>query len=41
MDILLIYALAHGHSPYLATYQAYDINGYTFYTEAKGMDSDD
>ena len=40
-DGLLIYALAHGPSPNLVTYQAYDINGYTFYTEAKDMDSDD
>jgi hypothetical protein len=39
-DGLLIYALAHGPSPNLATYQAYDINGYTFYTEAKDMTSD-
>ena len=40
-DGLLIYALAHGPSPSLVTYQAYDINGYTFYTEAKDMDSGD
>ena len=40
-DGLLIYALAHVPSPNLVTYQAYDINGYTFYTEAKDMDSDD
>ena len=39
-DGLLIHALAHGPVPKLATYQAYDINGYTFYTEAKDMDSD-
>ena len=38
---MLIYALAHGPSPNLVTYQAYDINGYMFYTEAKDMDSDD
>jgi hypothetical protein len=37
---LLIYALAHGPSPNLVTYQAYDINGYTFYTEAKDMTSE-
>ena len=37
---LLIHALAHGPTPKLMTYQAYDINGYTFYTEAKDMDSD-
>ena len=40
-DGLLIYALAHGPSHKLVTFQAYDINGYTFYTEAKDMDSDD
>ena len=40
-DGLLIYALAHGPSPNLVTHQAYDINEYTFYTEAKDMDSDD
>ena len=38
---MLIYALAHGPSTNLVTYQAYDINGYTFYTEAKDMDSDE
>ena len=38
---MLICALAHGPLPNLVTYQAYDINGYTFYTEAKDMDSDD
>ena len=37
----LIYALAHGPSTNLATYQAYDINGYTFYTEEKDIKSDD
>ena len=37
----LIYALAHGPSTNLATYQAYDINGYTFYTEEKDKNSDD
>ena len=37
---MLIHALAHGPAPKLATYQSYDINGYTFYTEAKDMDSD-
>ena len=40
-DGLLIYALAHGPSPILVTYRAYDINGYTFYMEAKDIDSDD
>ena len=40
-DGLLIYALVHGPSPNLLTYQAYDINGYTFYMEAKDMDNDD
>ena len=39
-DILLIHALAHGPAPKLATYQSYDINGYTFYKEAKDMDRD-
>ena len=38
---MLIYALAHGPSPNFVTYLAYDINEYTFYTEAKDMDSDD
>ena len=37
----LIYALAHGPSTNLATYQAYDINEYTFYTEEKDINSDD
>ena len=32
---LVIYALAHGPSPNLVTYQEYDINGYTFYLLAK------
>ena len=32
-DCSYTYALAHGPSPNLVTYQAYDINGYTFYTE--------
>jgi hypothetical protein len=36
----LIFTLAHGPAPNLATYQAYDINGYTFYTEAKDKNSD-
>ena len=40
MDGLVIQALAHGPAPKLAAYQSYDINGYTFYTEAKDMDSD-
>ena len=39
-DGKLIYALAHGPACNLATYQAYDINGYTFYTEAKDENSD-
>ena len=38
---MLIYALAHGPSPNLVTYKAYNINGYTFYMEAKDMDNDD
>ena len=36
----LIYALSVGPPCTIATYQAYDINGYTFYTEAKDKDSD-
>ena len=36
----LIFALSHGPAPNLMTYQAYDINGYTFYTEAKDKNSD-
>ena len=36
-----IYALAHGPSTNVATYQAYDINGYTFYMEKKDKNSDD
>ena len=36
-DGLLIYALAHGPAPKLATYQAYDINGYMLYTVAKTL----
>jgi hypothetical protein len=39
-DGKLIYALAHGTAVNLATYQAYDINGYTFYMEAKDKNSD-
>ncbi|KAI5005827.1 hypothetical protein ZWY2020_033070 [Hordeum vulgare] len=39
-DGLLIHALAHGPAPKLATYQSYDINGYTFYMEAKDRDND-
>ncbi len=38
---MLIYALAHGPSPNLVTYQAYDINGYMFYTEEKDINSDE
>ena len=36
----LIYALAIGPSCTVATYQPYDINGYTFYTEAKDKKCD-
>jgi hypothetical protein len=36
----LIYALAHGPAVNLVTYQAYDINGYTFYTEDKDRTSE-
>ena len=39
-DRLRIHALAHGPATNLVTYQAYDINIYVFYTEAKDMDSD-
>ena len=39
-DESLIYALAHGPAVNLATYQAYDINGYTFCTEEKDKKSD-
>jgi hypothetical protein len=36
----LLFTLSHGPAPNLMTYQAYDINGYTFYTEAKDKKSD-
>ena len=36
----LIFALSQGAEHNLMTYEAYDINGYTFYTEAKDMKSD-
>ena len=39
-DGLLIHGFTHGPAPKLTTYQSYNINGYTFYTEAKDMDSD-
>src|SRR3954469_22835522 len=35
----LLYALSHGPSPNLETFQAYDINGFTFYTEDKDKSS--
>ena len=35
----LLYALAHGPVPNLAMFQAYDINGFTFYTEEKDKTS--
>ena len=35
----LILALSYGPAPNLMTYQAYDINGYTFYTEEKDKSS--
>ncbi|KAK1654044.1 hypothetical protein QYE76_071849 [Lolium multiflorum] len=35
----LVLALSHGPAPNLMTYQAYDINGYTFYTEEKDKNS--
>jgi len=34
-DKEMVYNLAHGPQYNLRTYQAYDINGYTFYTEAQ------
>ena len=36
----LIYALAVGPTCTVATYKSYDINGYTFYTEAKDKNYD-
>ena len=36
----LIYALAVGPACTVATYQSYDINGYTFYTKAKDKNYD-
>ena len=39
-DAKLIYALAHGPVCNLTTYQPYDINGYTFYTEVKDKNSE-
>ena len=36
----LIYALAVGPTCTVATYQLYDINGYTFYTEPKDKKCD-
>ena len=33
----LIFALSRGAEHNLMTYEAYDINGYTFYTENKNM----
>jgi hypothetical protein len=36
----LIFALSQGAEHNLMTYEAYDINGYTFYTEGKDMKSD-
>jgi hypothetical protein len=36
----LIYALSTGPACNLATYQTYDINGYTFYMEAKDKNSE-
>ena len=40
MEEQLIFALSHGAEHNLMTYEAYDINGYTFYTEDKDMKSD-
>ena len=39
-DDKLLLALSHGPAPNLMTYQAYDINGYTFYTEEKDKNSE-
>ena len=39
-DDILLFALAHGPATNLMTYQAYDINGFTFYTEEKDKNSD-
>lgn len=39
-DRFLIHVLAQGPVPKIVSYEAYDINGYTFYTETKDMDSD-
>jgi hypothetical protein len=39
-DGQLLFALSQGPVPSLMTYQANDINGYTFYTEAKDENSD-
>jgi hypothetical protein len=36
----LIFFLSQGPVCYLVTYQAYDINGYTFYMEKKNKNSD-
>ena len=36
----IMFALSQGAARNLMTYQAYDINGYTFYTEEKDMKSD-
>lgn len=36
----LIFAFSQGAEHCLMTYQAYDINGYTFYTEKKDSNSD-
>ena len=36
----LVFALSQDAEHNLMTYQAYDINGYTFYTEEKDMKSD-
>ncbi|MBN8211218.1 hypothetical protein JI666_21185, partial [Bacillus sp. NTK071] len=36
----LIFALSQGVEHNLMAYEAYDINGYTFYTEDKDMKSD-
>ena len=36
----MLLALSYGPAPNLMTYQKYDINGYTFYTEERDKRSD-
>ena len=39
-DDIFLFALAHGPATNLQTFQAYDINGFTFYTKKKDKNSD-